>query len=197
VMNSLAVLAAVQAAGADVRRAAADLATITALKGRGARHIVRSDFGDFTLIDESYNASPVSVKAALEVLGGINPGGGGRRVAVLGDMLELGAQTQKLHAALVATLIEQKINLVFTAGQYMGALWDVLPKSMRGGSSATSAGLLPRIKAMIRAGDVIVVKGSAGSNMSPIIEGLLDLGNPCGADPDSHKHVVNGHAVNG
>jgi len=192
VMNSLAVLAAIDAVGADIGMAAKELANMVGLKGRGQRHTVEGLGGTFVIIDESYNASPVSVKAALEVLGGMNPGGGGRRVAVLGDMLELGEQTEKHHAALVATLIEQKINLVFTAGQYMGALWDVLPKSMRGGSSATSAGLLPKVKAMIRAGDVIVVKGSAGSNMSPIIEGLLDLGNPCGADPDTHKHVANG-----
>jgi len=191
VMNSLAVLAAVDAVGADIGMAARELANMVGLKGRGQRHTVEGLGGTFVVIDESYNASPVSVKAALEVLGGMNPGSG-RRVAVLGDMLELGAQTEKLHAALVATLIKQKINLVFTAGQYTGALWDVLPKSMRGGSATTSASLLPKVKAMIRAGDVIVVKGSAGSNMSPIIEGLLDLGNPCGADPDTHQHVLNG-----
>ena len=197
VMNSLAVLAAVGAAGGEIVRAAGELANMIGLKGRGQRHTIEGLGGAFVVIDETYNASPVSVRAALEVLGGINPGGGGRRIAVLGDMLELGEQSEQRHAGLVASLIEQKINLVFTAGQYMGALWDVLPKSMRGGTASTSAKLLDKVTKMVRAGDVVVVKGSAGSNMGPIIEGLLDLGNPSGADPDNHQHVVNGHAVNG
>ena len=90
------------------------------------------------------------------------------------------------------TLIAEKINLVFTAGQYMGALWDVLPQSMRGANAPSAMRLLPKVTGMIRAGDVVVVKGSAGSNTGPIIDALLDLGNPCGADPDNHKQVVNG-----
>ena len=192
VMNSLAVLAAVGAAGGEIGLAADELAGLIGLKGRGQRHTVEVTGGSFIIIDESYNASPVSMNAAFEVLGRLEPEGGGRRIAVLGDMLELGDESEAQHAALVEALIAEKINLVFTAGQYMGALWDVLPQSMRGANAPSAMRLLPKVTGMIRAGDVVVVKGSAGSNTGPIIDALLDLGNPCGADPDNHKQVVNG-----
>ncbi len=199
VMNSLAVLAAVSAAGGDTSAAAEALAGMIGLKGRGQRHTVRIAGGIFVVIDESYNASPVSMNAAFEVLGRMNPEGGGRRIAVLGDMLELGDESEAKHAALVESLIAQKINLVFTAGQYMGALWDVLPKAMRGYNAPSAMQLLPKVSAMIRASDVVVVKGSHGSNTGPIVEALLDLGHSpdpapdsCGADPDNHKPAVNG-----
>ena len=192
VMNSLAVLAAVGAAGGEIGPAAAELAGMIGLKGRGQRHTVEVSGGSFIVIDESYNASPVSMNAAFEVLGRMEPEGGGRRVAVLGDMLELGAESGAQHAALVESLIAERINVVFTAGQYMGALWDVLPRSMRGATANSAAQLLPKVTGMIRAGDVVVVKGSAGSNTGPIVDALLDLGNPCGGDPDNHKQVVNG-----
>jgi UDP-N-acetylmuramoyl-tripeptide--D-alanyl-D-alanine ligase len=92
----------------------------------------------------------------------------------------------------VETLIAEKINLVFTAGQYMGALWDVLPQSMRGATAPSAMRLLPKVTGIVRPGDVVVVKGSAGSNTGPIVNALLDLGHPCGVDPDNHKQVVNG-----
>ena len=132
------------------------------------------------------------MNAAFEVLGRLEPEGGGRRIAILGDMLELGDESEALHAALVEALIAEKINMVFTAGQHMGALWDVLPQSMRGANATTTMQLLPKVTGMIRAGDVVVVKGSAGSNTGPIVNALLDLGNPFGVDPDNHKQVVNG-----
>jgi len=197
--NEGAVLAAVSAAGGDTSAAAEALAGMIGLKGRGQRHTVRIAGGTFIVIDESYNASPVSMNAAFEVLGRMHPEGGGRRIAVLGDMLELGDESEAKHAALVESLIAQKINLVFTAGQYMGALWDVLPKAMRGYNAPSAMQLLPKVSAMIRTGDVVVVKGSHGSNTGPIVEALLDLGHSpdpapdsCGADPDNHKPAVNG-----
>ncbi len=192
VMNSLAVLAAVSAAGGDASAAAEVLAGMVGLKGRGQRHTVRLAGGAFIVIDESYNASPVSMNAAFEVLGRMNPENGGRRIAVLGDMLELGDESEAKHAALVESLIAQKINLVFTAGQYMGALWDVLPKAIRGDNAPSAMQLLPKVSGMIRAGDVVVVKGSHGSNTEPIVKALLELGDSCGADPDNHKPAVNG-----
>jgi len=175
VNNSLAILAAVNAAGADIRIAAQALGGMTGLKGRGQRHTVEIPGGTFVVIDESYNASPVSMNAALEVLGQIQPDGGGRRIAVLGDMLELGTDWEAKHAGLVEILIAQKINLVFTAGQYMDALWDVLPKSMRGANDFSALNLGPKVTAMVRPGDVVVVKGSHGSNTGPIVEALLDM----------------------
>ncbi len=192
VMNSLAVLAAVGAAGGEIGPAADGLAGMIGLKGRGRRHTVEVAGGAFIVIDESYNASPVSMNAAFEILGRLEPQGGGRRIAVLGDMLELGPESEAQHAALVETLIAEKINLVFTAGQYMGALWDVLPQSMRGATAPSAMRLLPKVTGMVRPGDVVVIKGSAGSNTGPIVVALLDLGNPCGLDPDNHKQVVNG-----
>ena len=192
VMNALAVLAAVGAVGGDTGAAAAGLASMVGLKGRGRRHTVHTTGGAFVVIDESYNASPVSMNAAFEVLGRMNPEGGGRRIAVLGDMLELGDETKSQHAALVETLIAHKINLVFTAGQYMDALWDVLPKAMRGANATSTMQLLPKVTGMIRPGDVVVVKGSHGSNIGPIVEALLGQGDSCGADPESHKPAVNG-----
>ncbi len=192
VMNSLAVLAAVSAAGGVIGLAAAELAGMIGLKGRGQRNTVQITGGAFVVLDETYNASPVSMAAALEVLGQMQPENGGRRIAVLGDMLELGDESVAKHAALVENLIAQKIDLVFTAGQYMDALWDVLPKSMRGSSAPTAMRLLPKVTGMVRPGDVVVVKGSAGSNTGPIVEALLDLGNPCGVNPDNHQTVVNG-----
>ena len=192
VMNSLAVLAAVGAAGGDMGEAAAALAELSGLKGRGQRHTIRVAGGTFVVIDETYNASPVSMNASFEVLGQMNPMGGGRRIAVLGDMLELGKESEAKHAALVEGLIAQKINLVFTAGQHMSALWDVLPRSMRGASACSITRLLPEVTAAVRPGDVLVVKGSAGSKTGPVVEALLELGEPRGAGPDNRQHVVNG-----
>ncbi len=192
VMNSLAVLAAVHAAGGGVRAAATELADMCGLKGRGRRHTVAMEGGPFFVIDDSYNASPVSMHAALEILGLMRPEGTGRRIAVLGDMLELGDQSEATHAALVETLIAEKIDLVFTVGQYMGALWEVLPQPMRGGTANSTPGVLAKVTGAVRPGDVVVVKGSAGSNTGPVVDALLDMGDPCGAGPQNHSHAANG-----
>ncbi len=192
VMNSLAVLAAVDAAGGVVATAAAALAGLSGLKGRGRRHTVVLEGGSFIVIDDSYNASPVSMRAALEILGRTRPEGNGRRIAVLGDMLELGRQSEAEHAALVEILIAEKIDLVFTAGQSMAALWDVLPQPMRGGTADSAPGVLAQVTEAVRPGDVIVVKGSAGSKTGPVVDALLDMGDACGAGPEKHTHAANG-----
>jgi UDP-N-acetylmuramoyl-tripeptide--D-alanyl-D-alanine ligase len=188
VMNSLAVLAAVHAAGGDVPEAAAALSAIHGLKGRGLQHTVAMEGGSFVVIDESYNASPVSMRAALEILGQLQPEGNGRRIAVLGDMLELGEQSEAAHAELAETLIAEKIDLVFTAGQYMAALWEALAEPMRGGNAISAAEVLAQVTDAIRPGDVVVVKGSAGSKTGPIVDALLEMG----AGPQTHEHAVNG-----
>jgi len=191
-INSLAVLAAVHAAAGDVKAAAAALAGMYGLKGRGRRHTIAISGGSFVVIDDSYNASPVSMAAALETLGQMQPAGKGRRIAVLGDMLELGKDSEARHAALVDSLVTEKVDLVFTAGQYMGALWDTLPREMRGAAANSSAGVLNKLTGMVRPGDVVLVKGSAGSNTGPIVEALLELGDSYGSDPHDHKLAVNG-----
>ena len=174
-LNSLAVLAAVMALGADVERAASTLADLAAPKGRGQRHLVRSRGGSFELIDDSYNASPASMRAAFEVLAATTPGQGGRRIAALGDMLELGPAGRELHASLAAPIAAHRIDLVFTAGPLMAALDRALPPAVRGGHAENSEALAKVIVAAVRPGDVIAVKGSLGSRMGKVVDALLAL----------------------
>ena len=173
--NTLAVLAGVHALDGDLEKAANALAELSAPKGRGARiEIMRND-GIITLIDESYNASPASMRAAIAVLASSQPKQGGRRIAVLGDMLELGETAPKLHAALARDLEFSEIDLVFCAGPRMSALNAVLPASMRGGYAADSETLVTKVLDTVYAGDVVMVKGSLGSRMAIIVEALSDL----------------------
>lgn len=171
-MNSLGVLAAVQAAGADTVKAAQAMASLKGLKGRGQRRQVPLGDGAVELIDDSYNANPVSMAAAFAVLGQAKPGSGGRRIAVLGDMLELGAERDALHAGLAEPLLASGVDLVFACGPAMAALVAVLPKAKVGAHAGDSAALAPRLLAALRPGDVVLVKGSLGSRMARIVEAL-------------------------
>lgn len=173
VLNTLAVLAAVRALGLDPVDAAASFADLRPARGRGAyRPVALSDGGSFGLIDESYNASPASVRAAMEVLGRASPKDGGRRIAVLGDMLELGIDARALHADLAADLQRAGIDLLFCCGPNMRALHDAIPTAMRGAHADTSLGLVETVADAVRAGDVVTVKGSLGTNMAPIVRAL-------------------------
>lgn len=172
VQNSLAVLAAVKLAGADVAAAGAALADFAPSEGRGKRLALPAPGGIITLLDESYNANPSSMKAAMQVAGTIPVGAGGRRIAVLGDMLELGVSGPELHASLADPVEKGGIDLVFCAGPLMKSLFDALPKARRGGYSADSAGLEPLVLEAVRAGDVVTVKGSNGSRMARIVTAL-------------------------
>ncbi|TMJ54645.1 MAG: UDP-N-acetylmuramoylalanyl-D-glutamyl-2, 6-diaminopimelate--D-alanyl-D-alanine ligase, partial [Alphaproteobacteria bacterium] len=109
------------------------MAELEALPGRGRRSELSWGGGKLTLIDESYNASPAAVEAALAVLGATPPADGGRRVAVLGDMLELGAASERLHRELAEPLTAAKVDRVFLVGEAVGVLYDALPKAKRGG----------------------------------------------------------------
>ncbi len=170
------VLGAAALMGANVDMAAESLAGIRAPKGRGTQHrVALSDANGFTVIDESYNASPASMRAAFAVLGAMQPGPGGRRIAVLGDMLELGDDSAALHAGLAADLQAQRVDLVFACGPNMARLIEALPKPMRGRHAAASDALIGPVTAAVRAGDVVTVKGSLGSRMAPVVEALLDL----------------------
>jgi UDP-N-acetylmuramoyl-tripeptide--D-alanyl-D-alanine ligase len=175
-MNSLCVLAGVLAAGGNIEQAAFALADMHPPKGRGEiiQMSVAASGGDETLIviDESYNASPVSMKAALEVLGRHQPTANGRRIAVLGDMLELGAQSVDSHTGLLAAIEENNIDLVFIAGSEMAHLAKALPKSLSGGHAPNSEALAPLVVSAVKSGDIMTVKGSAGSRMSLIIDAL-------------------------
>jgi UDP-N-acetylmuramoyl-tripeptide--D-alanyl-D-alanine ligase len=176
VLNSLAVLAAASALGADVDAAAASLAGVSAPAGRGARRQVSLAVGTVELIDESYNASPLSVRAMLSLLAAAKPGPGGRRILVLGDMLELGAASAALHAALAPDVEASGAALVFTAGQGMAALHRALPARLRAAHAPDSSRLAQRVVEKLRAGDVVAVKGSLGSKMKVIVEAILALG---------------------
>ncbi|MGA2088738.1 MAG: UDP-N-acetylmuramoylalanyl-D-glutamyl-2,6-diaminopimelate--D-alanyl-D-alanine ligase [Stellaceae bacterium] len=165
VMNSLAVLAAVKAAGGDAVGAASAMATLEPMAGRGRRFKIALPGGEAVLIDESYNASPASMRAAIAVLAAMSPKNGGRRIAVLGDMLELGEQSARLHAELAGSLNEANIDLVFTSGYEMRALDQALPAPRRGGHAATPAGAAKMVAARLKPGDVVLVKGSHGSRM--------------------------------
>ena len=177
VMNSLAVLGAAKAVGADVGAAAAAMSSLRPLDGRGRRHTIAVGGGTAELIDESYNASPASMRAAFGVLGAMTPPKGGRRIAVLGDMLELGDDATRLHTELAQPLIDAEVNLVFTAGPGMRHLYDSLPKRMRGGHAASAAALADIAVRRLRPGDIVSVKGSHGSRMGEVVKRLL-LGEP-------------------
>jgi len=170
--NALAVLAAVDVLGADVDAAAAAMAAIRPADGRGRRMRLVMPEGTLTLFDEAYNANPTSVRAALEVLGAVPVSGSGRRIAVLGDMLELGPDGAALHAGLAPTVLEAQIDRVFAAGPLMKNLIDALPSDRQGGYATDSAGLESRVLEALRPGDVVTVKGSNGSRMARIVAAL-------------------------
>ncbi len=175
-LNSLAVLAAVQALGADLDAAAAALATVSAPRGRGQQRRIGRAGAEALLIDESYNANPASMRAAIAVAAGIAPGPGGRRIAVLGDMFELGAESEAEHEGLAAPLLAAGIDLVFTCGARMRRLHDALPAGMRGGHGGSSEEIAPVVAASLRAGDVVVVKGSLASRMQRVVDALAGSG---------------------
>lgn len=172
VLNSLAVLAAATLAGADLALAALALNHLQPAAGRGVRATLRVPGGRALLIDESYNANPASMAAAVALLGQAPLGAHGRRIAVLGDMLELGTQGPALHRALAEPIQAAAVDLVFCSGPLMHALWEALPSSRRGGYAETAAALEPAVLAVIRDGDAVMVKGSLGSKMGAIVKAL-------------------------
>ncbi len=172
VVNSLAVLLTVAALGADVPDAAAQLASLNAPEGRGRRQDLIIGDIPITLIDDSYNASPPAVAAAMGLLGLAQPQG--RRVAVLGDMLELGDHAPALHAGLAEPIAAAGIDLVFTCGPLMAHLAEALPAGRHGGHAADSEALIPLLRDALAPGDWVLVKGSAGSRMGRVVRALAE-----------------------
>jgi UDP-N-acetylmuramoyl-tripeptide--D-alanyl-D-alanine ligase len=171
-LNSLAVLASAVLVGADLALAALALGNFKPAAGRGARATLRVPGGSALLIDESYNANPASMAAAIALLGQADVGRHGRRIAVLGDMLELGPAGPELHRGLAAALAAAHVDLVFCSGPLMRSLWEALPSGRRGGYADTAAALEPAVLDAIRADDAVMVKGSLGSKMGPIVKAL-------------------------
>jgi UDP-N-acetylmuramoyl-tripeptide--D-alanyl-D-alanine ligase len=172
VQNSLAVLAAAHALGADLAQAMLALARFRAPRGRGERLKLRHPSGPFTLIDESYNANPASTRAALALLGQTKPQGRGRRIAVLGDMRELGETAAVLHRELLPAVEKSGADLVFLAGPLMASLWQDLPDRRRGAYAASAAELEPILLETIGPGDVVMIKASLGTELGPVVQAL-------------------------
>jgi UDP-N-acetylmuramoyl-tripeptide--D-alanyl-D-alanine ligase len=188
-INALSVLAAVQAIGGDVAKAARDLSGAKALKGRGYREEIEFADGRFTLIDESYNASPAAMRAAFAVLAGLPIAAGGRRLVILGDMRELGQEGPGLHRGLRDDLVATGIDSAFLVGPLMGELFALLPEGMRGAHTAESTAMAALATKAIRPNDIVLVKGSLGTRMAPIVEAIRDMDVHATARPKA----ANGH----
>ena len=170
--NSLAVVAALHALGADIEAAVAALARLDAPSGRGGRVTLTAPGGAILLIDESYNANPASMCAALATLALVPREEYPRRVAVLGDMLELGAGARDLHLGLKQAVDAAAVDLVFSVGPNMQALFEAIEPARRGRWAERSGDLAAPLLDAIRAGDAVMVKGSFGTRMAPLVEAL-------------------------
>ncbi len=170
--NALAVAAAIDAAGADTAEALAVLATLPPPPGRGSRMELPFRDGRILLIDESYNANPASMKAALSVLGTVPRQDFPRRIAALGDMLELGPEEKALHLGLKEAVDAAGTDLVFACGPNMAHLFSALAPARQGAWTPGSDELGERLFAALEPGDVVMIKGSNGSRMGPVAETL-------------------------
>ena len=172
--NALGALLAADALGADVHACAKALRGFSPQKGRGERFLLPTADGPVTIIDESYNANPTSMRAALALLAAAKPGPKGRRIAVIGDMLELGPKAAAMHAELAADLSANNVDLLFGAGPLTRALYEAAPASMRAVWTERSSDLTDEVARVLRGGDIAMVKGSNGSRMGPLVAALRD-----------------------
>ena len=174
VQNALAVLGTAKLAGADVAKAASALAGFTAERGRGKRHVLAHKDGEIVLIDESYNANPVSMKAALELLASAPKGEKARRIAVLGDMLELGQHSAKFHTALAQNVVAAEPDIVLLAGKETAALAAALPPAIRSEYREDTDALKPLLLKMLKGGDTVMIKSSNGVGFSRLVEAVTE-----------------------
>ncbi|ASS56533.1 UDP-N-acetylmuramoylalanyl-D-glutamyl-2,6-diaminopimelate--D-alanyl-D-alanine ligase [Rhizobium leguminosarum] len=172
--NALAALGVVRIVGADMQKAIEALATLRPEKGRGKRHRLLIGGGSFMLIDESYNANPASMRAAIALLAASEPTGRGRRIAVLGDMLEMGDSAQKVHTDLAVPLLAAGIEHVWLAGAEMAALKESLPESVHVDYRENTDELTDYVLNSVAPGDVLMVKSSLGIGFGKIVAALLD-----------------------
>ena len=172
-LNAMAVLLMLEALDVSLSDSLAALGSFEPLEGRGAETAIHLKDGGFTMIDESFNANPLSMAAAIATLGARPTAG--RRIAALTDMLELGPEAPSFHAALAEPLAAAKVDLVFCAGPLMKSLWDALPPTRRGGYAETAAELSPLVVRAAESGDVVMVKGSKGSKASAVAQALAAL----------------------
>ncbi|WP_426122698.1 UDP-N-acetylmuramoylalanyl-D-glutamyl-2,6-diaminopimelate--D-alanyl-D-alanine ligase [Pararhizobium sp. PWRC1-1] len=181
--NALAALGAVSLVGANMDAALAALATLQPEKGRGARHRLAIGSGAFVLIDESYNANPASMRAAIALLKDTVLPEGARRIAILGDMLEMGKSTSEIHAGLAAPLVEAGITDIWLAGEEMAHLRDALPDGTHVEYRLSVDELKEFALGSIAPGDVVMIKSSKGTGCGRIVSALLET-YPASASPD-------------
>lgn len=156
----------------DLEAALIPLATMAPPPGRGSRTMLEIESRQAILIDESYNANPASMRAALAAATQIDQDAYPRRIAVLGDMLELGPDSASLHLGLADAIQDNAIDLVFACGPQMKHLYDALPANLRGLWAPTSGDLTNELLNTVRGGDVVMIKGSNGSRMAPLVDAL-------------------------
>ena len=176
VHNSIGVLAVVDSLGADISKAARDFSVIRPKEGRGQFHKLKTNGLTFGLIDDSYNANPASVSAAIATLSKFPNSESGRRILVLGDMLELGNNEKKFHTDLADQIITSNISLVYATGNLMKNMFFKLPENRRALWSETRGELSDSLCSQLSQGDLILVKGSFGMGMREIVIRLLDMG---------------------
>jgi UDP-N-acetylmuramoyl-tripeptide--D-alanyl-D-alanine ligase len=173
--TSASVLAVCHALGLDIEKTANALAEFSELSGRGSLHMISVDGKPITLVDDSYNASPAAMRAAFAKLKELKDAGAckGRVIAALGDMRELGDSAPSLHSELQGPIAASGIDTVFTAGPNMKYLHDALPANLRGEHAVDAKSLIPVLRASLKVGDLVLVKGSHGSHMYEVAEALL------------------------
>lgn len=177
-LNSLAVVAALSSLSGfapRLERALEALGQLGAPSGRGARTTIAVPGGEILLIDESYNANPASMRAALATMASVPRERYARRIAVLGDMRELGADSARFHAQLKEPVEASGADLVFTCGPFMEGLFKLLPTVRQGASAPNSTELVAAVVAAICPGDVVMIKGSLGTNMAPLVAAVRGL----------------------
>ena len=172
--NSLVILAAINYAGASLELAASSFSQIKPLKGRGEMHILSSNKGNIKLIDDSYNASPASVSAAISLIKKAVVKESGRRIMVLGDMMELGKNTKKYHLELAPKIVEAKIDLVYVTGKNMEMMSEILPDAVSVFVGKTSLELIDPLLNTLHGNDLVLIKGSAATSMSKVVNAIKD-----------------------
>ena len=187
-MNALGALAVVKALGADLALAAQALGRWQPYKGRGQRETIHLDPVEthltLDLIDDSYNANPTSMAAALAVLAAAEPGGEpgrvgkGRRIAFLGDMKELGPEARAMHEALAELESLRSLDVVHCVGPLMRALHEKLPEPLRGEWTETSEEMLGNLRAKLQSGDVVLAKGSLSMKLGRLVDAIRKMGHP-------------------
>ena len=183
-MNAVGVLLTIAAAGADMTQAAMALSQWQPVEGRGQRERIPLSATDdiaIELIDDAFNANPVSLAAGLAVLASVVPERGARRVAVLGDMLELGPEAEAMHAEIADLSAIEQVDVVHTSGPLMAHLHAALPGAKRGLQTENAQDMCRQIAAQLRPGDVVLVKGSKGSRVPTVVDALRKLGQSVGA----------------